>query len=317
MGVIDTLSAGFAIIARRPGVMLIPLALNFFLWLGPQISVQPLFQQIAGALALPPTVTPSPDLAEMFDSVRIELQTIGQTLNLFEILGLAMPGLIPIGGDSSVDPKPMARNTLISISDTASLIGIGAGLLLIGFFLVALYMEGIARSVRPVSSQAPVLKSYVRITTLVILLGLVGMAVAVPFLTAAALIAPFNPGIGSFIIMLVFIFMLWVLLYLSFAIPAIFVSGAGARQAIAHSVAVFRFNFRSAMGLVLMVYLIQSGLSVVWDQLSGSDWGIVVDIAANAFIASGLIAAVMLFYRDRVQWMAQARAQVRPSLKGQ
>ncbi|MBI3538564.1 MAG: hypothetical protein HY070_13535, partial [Chloroflexi bacterium] len=187
---------------------------------------------------------------------------------------------------------------------------------LIGLFLVAIYLESIARGVRVQTQFASVMKLFVHVTAFVLLLAMMGAFIAVPFLIGAALVAPFSAALGSFLVMLIFLVIVWALLYLSFAIPAIFVSGANALQAIANSIVIFRVNFRQAMGLVLLIYLIQTGFSVVWDQIGVSEWGIALDMIANAFLASGLVAAVMLFYHERALWLAQARVNAQSSLKG-
>ncbi|MBV9133482.1 MAG: hypothetical protein JO318_12340, partial [Chloroflexi bacterium] len=41
-GVIETLSAGYSAVNRQPWVLLLPILLNLFLWLGPHVSYSPL-----------------------------------------------------------------------------------------------------------------------------------------------------------------------------------------------------------------------------------------------------------------------------------
>ncbi len=41
-GVIETLSAGYAAVNRQPWVLVLPVLLNLFLWLGPHVSYSPL-----------------------------------------------------------------------------------------------------------------------------------------------------------------------------------------------------------------------------------------------------------------------------------
>jgi hypothetical protein len=109
------------------------------------------------------------------------------------------------------------------------------------------------------------------------------------------------------------------MLYLMFALPAVFVSGANAPQAVINSISVFRFDFWSATGLVFLVFVIQRGFAAVWQLFGGNPWGVVFDVIANAFLSSGLVAAGMLFYYDRMSWMAAVREhlqQQRTQLKG-
>lgn len=50
LGAIDALSAGFELVLRRPWILLVPLALDLFLWLGPQIQAKPVFEQMLRVL---------------------------------------------------------------------------------------------------------------------------------------------------------------------------------------------------------------------------------------------------------------------------
>ena len=45
LGIIDALSNGYALVVRRPWVLLFPIVFNLFLWLGPQINARPIFDQ--------------------------------------------------------------------------------------------------------------------------------------------------------------------------------------------------------------------------------------------------------------------------------
>ena len=129
-----------------------------------------------------------------------------------------------------------------------------------------------------------------------------------------------SQGLASFILIAGFMLALWAILYLAFALPAVFVSGANPVQAIWNSVTVFRYNSWSAMGLVFLIYLIQMGFSLVWQQLISSAWGAAFNIVANAFLGTGLVAAAMLFYHDRFTWLTEVRERIRqqqrPLIKG-
>ncbi|MBI3913736.1 MAG: hypothetical protein HY327_06070 [Chloroflexi bacterium] len=315
MGVIDALSAGFALVLRRWWIVAIPIALNVFLWLGPQISARPVFQLVLNSINLPVTATPSIDgidSSDGFDLFRKTLETSGDHFNMLEFLGVAMPGVLTVQSNA-VDPASAPPPALL-ISDAPSFLVWILALTLAGFFLVALYWEGLTRGVRV--HTKPVVHSYLNFVALLALLLAFGGMLTVPVMLLAAWVAPANPAIGSFLVLLVFLLILWVMLYLSFALPAIFVSGANAIEAIAHSIAIFRFNFSSALGLVFVSYLIQAGFGVIWEELGIQPWGMLVDLIANAFIASGLVAALMLFYHDRVTALAPARPPARSSVKG-
>ncbi|MBI2912035.1 MAG: hypothetical protein HYY05_07815 [Chloroflexi bacterium] len=48
MGIIDTLSAGFGLVARRPWLLVVPVGVDLLLWIGPHLSVEPLVNRLLG-----------------------------------------------------------------------------------------------------------------------------------------------------------------------------------------------------------------------------------------------------------------------------
>jgi len=92
--------------------------------------------------------------------------------------------------------------------------------------------------------------------------------------------------------------------HLFFAVDAIFVSKAGPLAAIQRSVVLVRQHLRPSVALIVLTWLILAGMTRVWDVLAGSlqsPYGVVLGILGNAYIASGLIAAGMIFYMQHTE----------------
>src|SRR5207244_2230916 len=85
------------------------------------------------------------------------------------------------------------------------------------------------------------------------------------------------------------------IIYLYFWVDAIVVSDAGPLRAAVSSGRVVASNFWSSVFFIGLVLLISRGTSLIWDALDPAPIGMVVAIALNAYIATGLIAASMLF----------------------
>lgn len=326
LGVIDALSGGFELVVRRPWVLLVPVALDLFLWLGPPITAQPVFQQMITMLTLASAQGAPPDTLQNLEAFQNALQTAGASFNVFSFLALfavGMPSLMSVDAPSASFLK--ARAALFSIADGSVLLGWIVLLALAGIFLGSVYLEAIARSVRREAGGARtfaprVLRSYVNIMALVALSVIGALLLMIPIAISATLASALNQGLGSFLVIVGSLVILWAALYLAFAIPAIFVSGSSVLQAVLNSIAIFRYNFWSAMGLLFLIYLLQVGFSLIWQQWLGSTWGVLVDVVANAFLGTGLMAAGMLFYYDRFTWLTEVRERIRqqqrPSLKG-
>jgi hypothetical protein len=321
IGIIDSLSGGFAIVARRPWVILIPILLDVFLWFGPKISAEPVFRQMIAVAILPPGV--SEDVAQNWTEMKNAIQTGSVQFNVFSLVTSLSMGMPSLGGVESPDGAILpARGILATIEQPTTFFLLTIALVIAGVFLASIFLETIARGVRTNSdslfSFVPrTLKGWANSLALVAA-GMVAFAALLfPFAIVAALVSLFSQSLGAFVMMFAIVVMMWLALYLAFTVPAIFVSGVNLPKALLTSVTVFRFSARSALGLLFLSYLIQMGFSVIWEQLMVNAWGLAFDIMANAFLGSGLVAALMLFYRDRLEWLMQLQKQVQPtSLKG-
>ncbi len=319
LGVIEALAGGFELILQRPAALIIPVALDLFVWLGPQISAKPLFQNLialfAAGIAIPADA-PAETLQsiEQFSNL---LQNAGDTANFFGVISVFC--LIAVGFPTVFGIQPpvtaWARTVWFTISDSPTFFALLVPLGLAGILVVALYLEIIARGVRQETDARTFVprltKGLATTTRLTVALSVGAVGFMLPLSIGATLMSDVSQGIASFLVLMGTLFLLWATLYLAFVLPAVFVSGSSARQAIFDSVTIFRFDFWSAMGLVILTYLIRWGFAVVWQFFIGDPWGAFFDVLANAFLGSGLVAATMLFYADRMNWLTQLREHIR------
>ncbi len=324
LNAIDALWAGFDLVLRRPWLLLLPIALDLFLWLGPQVHAKPVFDEIARFVSVTGAQGNSPDMQQALDSFKSAFQTAGEQFNVLSFMALfalGIPTLVVV--DMPVDVfKPAV---LLTITDQAAFLAWAAVLALVGLFLGSLFLEWVAWAIRReeggLQAFAPRLgKAFLTVLALGLLAIAASTLLIIPFFVSALVMSVLSPGLGFFFVLACWLLLMWAALYLAFAIPAIFVSGASVLEAILNSIAVFRYNFWSAMGLIFLVILIQMGFSVIWEQLLDNTWGMVVDMVANAVLGTALVAAMMLFYADRFTWISQVRERIRhqqrPSLKG-
>jgi hypothetical protein len=127
---------------------------------------------------------------------------------------------------------------------------------------------------------------------------------------AVGLVAVVAPPVGSFLWLLVTalaqIAGVLFLIYLFFLTDAIVVSEVGPIRAAVSSARVVANNFWSSVGFIGLVYVISLGMQIIWSALAQNPIGTVIAIAGNAYIASGLAAASMLFYKNRVVRLSAA-----------
>ena len=304
LGVVDALSAGFELIARHPWVLLIPIMLDLFLWLGPQISAKPFIEQGVSAISAYLPADPSAETTQNTEALRKVLNTA----NIFGVMAVGVPslfGVIPPTDGSTTLP-------IFNVDEGSTLVTLLIGLGLLGILITSVYFGLIARATRseidPTDSfLLRLLKAFLD----TILLSVAAITFILMLGMGAFLVSLFSPGLGSFISLAETMLIFWAMLYLTFVLPAIFVSGANAPQAVVNSISVFRFDFWSAIGLIILTYVIRMGFVFVWQFFLDSTFGVIFAIMASAFLGSGLIAANMVFYNDRMNWMITVREHIR------
>ena len=89
-------------------------------------------------------------------------------------------------------------------------------------------------------------------------------------------------------------------LYLALAPEAIAVSDVGPFRAIKLSIGVVRRNFWPTFGLIAATYLLNYGLPYGWALLTPQAAGVPLAIVGNGFFTTGLAAAAMFFYQERL-----------------
>jgi hypothetical protein len=319
LGVFESLSSGFELIWQNPWILLIPIALDLFLWLGPQINAQPLFQRTSALLTAAVPATAPDETMQTVQMLQDTLQTAGGSINLLGVLATGMPTVIGLQ-----PPEANVARARWVVGDGGVLLGWVALLGLGGVLIMGGYLEMTARPVRNEVGARPFIPRWLRacadVIVLVILVMVGLMTLMIPVTVVAGVLNIASQGLGSFVALGGMMLIFWAMLYLVFAIPAIFVSRVNALQALLNSISVFRFDFWSAIGLVLIVYLVRTGFTFIWQFFGDNPWGVVFDVIANAFLSSGLIAATMIFYNDRMYWLAVARERMRQQksqIKGQ
>lgn len=305
-GVIDTLSAGFDTINRRLWIVLLPMAVDLLLWRGPHITPQPLFQRLIAwqqaALSPGETIAPS---GQRVDEV---LQTLEAALAGFNMLSLLVLNFVANVPNTTVG-RPADTSFVITVSNETAFVLLFVLIELVGLALGCFYLGLIAQQVRDgkvsLRRLGAKLGSYCgHALALALMVLAAAAALLVPLtvlLVASVLLGGAAAQVTAGVVATALYFAaLWALLFLYFAVDAIVVSEVGARRAILNSVLVVGKNFWPALGLIFLTILILTGTQIIWTSISYSSWGVMAGVVGNAYIASGLAAASMLFYSSRM-----------------
>lgn len=319
LGVIDVLTAGFEIVRKRPWTMAVPVLMDVGIWLLPRISLADLLRPWLNPMI--DASAASPDIASNPEEAR---QLVTQILNSVHLLGLVsfslnstmrLPTLLAFDNGDVHSPINALAYTL-QLQSWQLAIFLYLPLFLLALLPAALFVEWIAQGVRPLE-DAPRFAWVPRVAML--WLKLIAFSAILVFILALAffvllagqLFSPLDGGIGAFVAALVFVGWFWIVIYFFFTVSAMAVSGVGLLEAIRRSVLVFRFHFWASLALFALTLFLDRGLSLVWHGLAVTPLGLLLGIAANAFIGTSLLAASMVFYQDRMSFTEKRLARAR------
>jgi hypothetical protein len=308
-GVIETLSSGYAAVNRQPWVLVLPVLLNLFLWLGPHVS----YSQLVGPALTdasewtrqvafgPRRAVRDPQLLSGIDQSRQWLIARSDDTNGFEALSWGPLGV------PSLDGLPSTSDELQFVNGWGDgvvllIACLGLSLLLGGWFYGGLAVASSGERGGPLAAGRRVPRGVVGVLGwLVVLIG-AALLLGLPVVLLIGFTALISPPVAILGTIMLAAGILFATIHLFFSVPAIFVSEAGPLSAIQRSVSMVRRHLWPSIALILLSWLILSGMGRVWDVVASqlqTPYGVLLGILGNAYVASGLIAAGMIFYIQR------------------
>lgn len=292
-GVIDTLSLGYATVNRHPWIIAIPVLLDFLYWLGPRLSVATLLRTLLEQVPMPAGL--SDEMLQSYSSVQQSTLSAAEGFNLLSLLSTNFPGLPSVMAGRVGSGQAFELAAPVSAVVAFLLVGI-AGTLLGAFFFTVVGLKASGESRGMVGAAW---RSWLRLAALLLLGIVAALVVGAPLAGLAVIGMSLVPGAASIMASFVFVLVIWAEFYLFFVVQAVVISGAGPLRAIRNSFLVVRHNLGSSLGLIVLTWIISMGMPVVWDAMTDNPITAVLAILGNAYVATGLLAAGMLFYRER------------------
>jgi hypothetical protein len=316
-GVIGSLRAGFDAVSGHVKLILFPLALDLWLWLGPRLSVDPLlspylqfgFEQARNRLASPADIQRIAGLQASFMEAleRFNLLSLLGKLFTFPIgVSSLLVGIMPVA-------TPYGEQRVMQISSLPGLVGLMLLFIPIGWVAGGLYFRWVSgatlgREEAGISSGRAIIQTF--ILSVIWCIGLM-IAMVLGFLvpTLLGLISQTLANGAAFVVlMLVF----WLIVPLFFTPHGIFVRRQNAFNSILSSLRMARFTLPTSGMFVLSAFLLYRGLNYLWSVPSNDSWMLLVGIAGHAFITTALLAASFVYYRDMNAWLQTFFEQVKP-----
>ena len=305
-GAVKALVSGFNAITGNLGVILFPVALDVFLWLGPRLKVDALVlpgirdvMKFQGSIfTLLPPVTPE------------EVAKSLAEFNLFSILRTYPLGIFSLMLSNRSGVSPLGARLEWEIPNW--LVWISAFILLtcIGLFLGSLYFYFVSRAaLKP--KEGPGLLHVLFHSLLIWSVLTVFYFIARPFLQFGALLLMNNQIIVLFIFLLLAWPVTWIGLMIFFSTHGVFTLSKNAFASLGRNFRVLRYAMPPMGWFALMAIVISQGMDLIWLNPAPDSWMALVGIFGHAFITTGLLAGSFIFYRDLNSWVDEALAWVK------
>lgn len=306
-GVIGSLRAGFDVVANRVVLILVPLILDIFLWMGPRLSVNKLITPFVNFMFdQAKKGVDASYLKEFASNQSLVMETV-QRFNLFSLLSKLQ--LFPIG-ISSLSAQtlpinnPLGVQKVMSISSALVFLGLSFLFVLVGWIGGGLYYRMVSGTILG-EKEANVGFGWAVLQSLFlsILWTIAIVLVSIPLILVIGLLGLVSPLLASGALLVFAFFSFWLIVPLFFTPHGIFVRGQNALYSILSSLRMIRFTLPTSGMFVLSVFLLSRGLNYLWSVPDNNSWLMLVGLAGHAFITTALLAASFVYYRDMNNWL--------------
>ncbi len=301
VGVFRSLSAGFDRIAARPILILPPLILDLFLWLGPRLTIPVFIQRISSYLIIPTGADKT--LVEQVQLIRDSFLEFGERLNLFTILSSLPAGVSSLMSTRMPAETPFGQIEPMRLFSPAIILLVWLGLIILGQGFGTQFHLWIAQQVAPREELANGWKAWARMALLAGMFYVSSLIFGLGIALIASVMALFMPVLGLIVAFLGFTFAFWLLVYLFFTPHGIVRYRLGIFRAMLESATLVRWNLIPAMGYLGLAFLITWLTNQVWQLPDEHSWYLILAIAGHAFVSATLLAGSYVFYQGRREWL--------------
>jgi len=310
LGALACVATGFEVVARNPELILPPVLLDLFLWLGPRLSVSPLLTDVRDLMTeLMSTGAILPDSRENYVLVMQLLEELGEGFNLFSSLNpgplLGVPALMP-AHLSAMTPVGQQPAVVVSSFFVVMLAIAVLGALGLGLNAVFLWLVGrrvIAETEAPVPGPRTVWAVWRRFLQFGVLLYVLFFGASLAGSFVASLLGLISILLAVLVMAGLLSVVVFIGVHLMFTIPGMVQLRRGLFQAMKESLLLTRADFLNVVVLLGLVLVISRGLNFVWMLPEPDSWAALVGVGGHAFVSTALTAALFVFYQERLRYL--------------
>jgi hypothetical protein len=314
LGIIEALSTGLDAVLRHPWLLLIPVLLDLFLWVGPRLQAPALYQSFEPALRQMTTAMTSSEARFAAQELSKAVEQFFTQYNLFAWLSAGLIG-VPVVNGGMAATLTLVTGSLPILWQVDSFEGyllVYALFTIAGLFISALFWTMLGDYVRGEPWAAArwlkrSLELWIKLLLLmVVVVGLVLMSI-IPISMVMLTLSALSAGLASLVPLFVVAAAVWIIMVCVFTPHGLALYHMTLSRAVSTSSLIVRTNFAATLGLVVIAVAISVGMGLIWDVLAPDSWLRLIAVAGNALIGTGLIAASLLFYQNRVIILFESR----------
>jgi len=306
-GAVTALINGFNAIAGNVAVILFPVVLDLFFWLGPRLKMDTLLSPFMDLLlpqirALPPSQAPA-------DQVRIVIQGLTDFYNganLFSVFRTFPLGVFSLMSVNISVNSPLGVRMALDVPNPLAIFGLVLVLTFLGWLGGGLYFRAVSRVALNLKEGPGVFRSLLHG---VLLSGAWMMCLfmsLLPIMIALWWLGTQNAFWRTFLLMLLAIPASWAVLAIFFSFHGIFVNAQNAFTSTRSSLRLLRYGLPPLGWFTMLTLLISQAMNLLWRVAPADSWMMGIGILGHAFVSTSLLAASFIYYRDLNTWIESA-----------
>ncbi|MCX8061145.1 MAG: hypothetical protein N3D16_01045 [Anaerolineales bacterium] len=311
---VASLRKGFDAIANHPFVILFPIGLDVFLWLGPHLKITRLVEKMLATW----NEFYSSGAFPNEEAIRVGQQVwtaIGERLNLFIFLRSYPVGVFSLMAGIQPIRSPLGEPYILQASSLSTVLFAWLACSLLGIFAGSYYFSLVAQAaVNGVINWMDSLRMWVQNSLQISLLTIFSLSmVAMVGLPCSCLISFLtfgNLAAAQMGILIMLGILVWMFSPLVFTPHGIFVRQENMWQAITQSIKLTRFTFPNTLFFLVVVFAIGEGMDMIWRFPKETSWLTLVGIAGHGFVTTALLATTFVYYRDAVRWVNEVSRRI-------
>ena len=320
--VIDAISAGFNLITKHLYLLLFPLSLDLFLWLGPKLRIVKLVEaNLIQWFDFSEKYFSQNTNSVMIESAKNQILEFLHSFNLFSALNT-----FPIGVPTLINNTTVIFNNdmgNIELKSFWTFLLLVIGLSLAGLIFGIIFFRETSKTVMTTDQTTSphhysIIHQGINVLALVIILGCILFALFFILLFFTSIISLISVTLGQLLLMTGLVALAWIAIPAFYCCHDIFLHNQIFYKSFIRAYQIMGFHYRyqisgremlfifpKSIVFTMTALILYQGLNLVWRIPDPSSWLTLVGIVGHAFISSALLSASFIYFNQLDTWQLQ------------